>query len=404
MNLSSLPYLIPLLLAATSAALLAILAWQRRPATGLDVFALFMIAAGVWCAAYAAEIFSESLAAKLFWARVQYLGISTVAAFCFIFCVQYSRRQLQRHQIGFLFIVPLLTITVAWVKPLTPFLWQEIILDNTGPLPMLTFTYGPVFWLIVGYSYLELLASMALLMIMSRRVAAPYHSHLRGLALAAVFPWLGNGLYVTGLVPIPNLDLTPFGFVMTGLVMALSIRQSQLLTVTPIARNRVLEEMRDGMLVWNRRDRLIDLNTTAAALLNLPQQSAIGRPVTELLNGRLAPLQDIYRMTDVQVEIPLHDREQVRYFDARISLLKDPQEEIIGRLLILRDITQRKQVEIDLSHQKELFENLVQVTRSVLKGQTLQEALQGAVDIACNLTGAEKGSLLLLDDNGEVTT
>ncbi len=62
-----------------------------------------------------------------------------------------------------------------------------------------------------------------------------------------------------------------------------------------------------------------------------------------------------------------------------------------------------EQTKRTLAAQKELFENLVAVARAVAQGITLQETLQDALDVAAKLTGADAGSLFLLNESGMVT-
>ena len=100
----------------------------------------------------------------------------------------------------------------------------------------------------------------------SSRASRPYKSQVRGLILAAAFPWLGNGLYLSGILPLANLDLTPFTFVITAILLAWNLTRLQLLDITPIARFTVLENMLDAVFVFNRRQQLVDVNPVAAEI------------------------------------------------------------------------------------------------------------------------------------------
>ncbi|MCZ7674452.1 MAG: hypothetical protein M5U34_48665 [Chloroflexi bacterium] len=126
---------------------MAVIAWQRRPAHGgsrLCPFTWSPPPSGVF--AYGMEILITDPAVMLWWAKVQYIGISTVAAFCLIFSLQYARRlNIPAYYYTLLFIIPVFTIIIAWLEPRTGLLWQEIIVDTSGSFSALTFTYGPVF-------------------------------------------------------------------------------------------------------------------------------------------------------------------------------------------------------------------------------------------------------------------
>ncbi|MEM7116831.1 MAG: GAF domain-containing protein, partial [Chloroflexota bacterium] len=67
------------------------------------------------------------------------------------------------------------------------------------------------------------------------------------------------------------------------------------------------------------------------------------------------------------------------------------------------DITESKLVEQELITQKQLFESLVTVARATAEGPEIEHVLQSAVYVAATLTGAELGSLLLLDESQRIT-
>lgn len=400
---NALIFVIPLFAAAIVTAIMSYKAWQRRPQLAATAFSLFALASAVWCFGYGMEILVPELSAMLFWAKIQYLGIATVSTFFLIFCLQYARRwQPPSYFFSLLFIIPVLTIIIAWLEPKTGLLWQDISVTSNGYFSVLTFTYGPVFWLIVAYSYLQLLASTYILIDLTRRVPDLYKRQIRVLVLASILPWLGNVTYILGIDLIPNLDLTPFGFTLAAIVMAWGLNRVQILNITPIARNQILEQLAGGILVLNRRAQIIDINDAAANLLNTSANSVLGKEAVALFTGPLAPLQAYKELDNNHEELDLSQPNNPRYLDLHVTSLYDYKEEFIGRTLVLTDITTRKLAELALTRQKQLFENLVQITRSVLERDTVHESLKETVKKALMLTGAESGSLFLLDSNGDV--
>jgi len=401
---NTLIFTVPLFGAAAFSAILAYMAWQRQPRVGAATFSFYMIASGLWCFAYGMEIMVNSPTAMLFWAKVQYLGIATVATFALIFSLQYARRwRPPNYFYSLLFIIPVFTIIIAWLEPRTGLLWQDISVDTGGPFTILTFEYGPVFWLIIIYSYLELLASTFILVDLSRRVPEVYKKQIRLLVLASLFPWLGNIFYVFGISLTTNLDLTPFGFAFTGFLMGWSLNRVQLLDITPVARNQILESMAGGILVLNRREQIIDINDSAAAILNISTHSAMGQDTKNLFTEALSPLQGYEKLDHTHNEIDLSHPDKPCYIDLHVTPLYDHRDELIGRTLVLHEITNRKLAEIALTKQKQLFENLVEITHLVLGHGTIHESLRETVKSALRLTGAEAGSLFLLDTSGNIS-
>ncbi len=382
---------------------LAYLAWQRRPRTGAHIFSFYMLASGLWCFAYGMEIIATSFDAMLFWSKVQYIGISTVATFCLIFCLQYARRWTPpSYFYSFLFIIPLFTILIAWLEPFTGLLWQTISITNMGEFSVLTFDYGPVFWLIIIYSYIVLLTGTGILIDMARRVPKLYRQQISLLVLATLIPWLGNILYVLNISFLNNLDLTPFGFALTGFLMAWSVNRVQLLDITPIARNQILAQLSEGILVLNRREQVIDINDSAAALLQTTTTEVLGQDANALFIGQFSALRAYTHLKNDHQELDLSLPDNPCFIDLQVTPLYDHRDELIGRTLVLHDTTERKLAEIALTKQKQLFENLVEITRSVLSHDTIHASLKETVQNAQDLTKAERGSLLLLDASGRV--
>ncbi len=399
------PYAIPLFLAAFSSGALVVPAWRRRAAAGAAIFTFFAASSSLWCGAYALELLGEDIPTKLFWAKIQYFAISSVPVFYLIFSLHYTRSWQNLYRFWpLLWVIPAITLFSSWLEPESDWLWTSITLDTQGPFPALILGHGPGFWLHWVYSYFCLLAGTILMMRMFGRVIEPYRQQMRSLMLAAMFPWLGNLLYVSGILPVTNLDLTPFTFAITAVLLARGIVKVHVLHISPIARHVSLEHMTDVMIVFNQEHRLVDLNPAARQMLHLLPKSMIGQAVEEIFAGPFMPLYHQYQQNQEKAEIQLVEEDTVRYFASNMSLLYNHQGIENGRLFLLRDVTERKQTEIALDHQKQLFENLVAVARAVTQSPRLQDTLQGTLNIASTLTQAKAGSLFVLDEQANVIT
>ncbi len=80
-----------------------------------------------------------------------------------------------------------------------------------------------------------------------------------------IAPWLGNALTIFGLKPFPGLDFTPFAFTISGLAVAWSLFRFRLFNIIPVAREAVIESMRDAVIVLDEQGRIVDLNPVAAS-------------------------------------------------------------------------------------------------------------------------------------------
>lgn len=163
----------------------------------------------------------------------------------------------------------------------------------------------------------------------------------------------------------------------------------------------LIDSMSDGVFVLDRRNRVVSVNLTAQKILGEPAEKLVGRPIAavlslekELANGSAV---------DIPSELPLGKGDDQRCFDHRLSPIHRWTGQFSGWLLVLRDVTDRKQIEDSLIAQKQLFESLVAVARATAEMPTLAATLQNVLDVGASLTRSEFGSLILLDKNGHVT-
>ncbi len=398
------PYTIPLFIAAAVSGVLFFPAWHRREATGAKAFALFAGLAALWCLGYALEIGSTTLATKLIWVKVQYVSIVNVSAVFIVFCLQYTRRWRfpSKYMVVF-FIIPWLLLLSVWLEPRLGIFYRHIALDTNTPFVDLDLDYGPLFWVLITYSYTLLLIGSYQLLSLGHNLKNPYRRQTYGLVLATIFPWIGNGMYVTGLTPLPYLDLTPIGFAATAVFLAWTLRSLSLLDVAPFAREIVLESMSNAMLVWNQQHRLLDFNPAAVRLFEKFQPLRVGMTANELFQRPFAAVMPLYKMHDVEQEIALPLAAAPTYFQVTVSPLLDQRGEASGRLLILHDVTAAHKAAQELENQKQLFETLGEIARVVTETPDLKETLQSTLNIAVATTAADRGSLFLFDEEQNIT-
>jgi PAS domain S-box-containing protein len=358
MYLQSTLYVLILVVAAAVSAALALYVWRRRPAPGATPLALLMLAVAVWSLGYAGEVGSSDLSTGLFWAKVEYFGIAPLSVTWLAFALQYTDREkwLTRRNLILSAIVPIITLFLAWTNEFHGLIWSEFGLDTSDMLPGLDLTYGRWFWVNAGYIYLSLLLGSFLLLRTFLRAPHLYRRQAGALLIGMLAPWAGNVLYLSGLSPLPHLDLTPLFFTVSGLALAWGLFRFQLLDIVPVARDAVIESMADGVLVLDAQNRIVDLNPTIQQIIGRSVSEIIGQPAVQVLSARSDLVKRYRNATEAQTEIVLGDGEAQRYYDLRISPLYDRHSRLTGRLIVLRDITERVWAEEELKQAKEAAE------------------------------------------------
>jgi len=325
-----------------------------------------MVSVCAWCVAYAGELSSLKLETMLFWLSLEYAGVATLPVFWLILALLYSGREkfLTVRNIVMLFIVPVMIIALVATNQLHHFVYSAVSADLDGPFPMLSLTRGPGYWINMFYSYFTLMLGAILLLTRLNHPRLVYRKQIIAMLIALLFPWALNLLYqIFNITPLYHLDLTPYGFAVTGLIIAWAMYRYQLFDITPAVRARVLEIMGDGLIVLDLQGKVIDANRSAAQLLGW-SDSAIGKPAMAMLAGWPELLQLSQSGASASIELP--GKVLNKYYEITVSDLSDSQGEKAGNLMLLHDITDRKKAEEELRDNEEKYHSFFRTVRDAV--------------------------------------
>ena len=411
------PHAIALLFTAGLAAAMALLAWQRRATPGGTSFALLMVASAEWAFMSALEKAVPTLPAKILCAKVEYLGIASVPALWFMFALGYSRQAnwVTRRNVLLLWIMPSITVMLAFTNQWHRLVWTSITPASPGADALLVYDHGPWFWIFAAYNYgLIFLGTLALARALLRS-SPVYRGQTVALLTGLAIPWVSNAIYLAGWSPLRGLDPTPFAFTLTGVACLWGMFRFQLFDLVPVARDAVIESMGDGVVVLDARDRIADINPAAQRMIGITHGSPVGQRVAAVLAAWPDVVTQLGNASESQSEIRLGS-DVPSYLDVRIAPLRDPHGLASGRVLLLRDITDRKlldELRDDLTHAlvhdlrnplagiKGSLEVLAEEAPASVQHEMLQiaranaERMLGLVDSILDVSRLEKGQLPL---------
>jgi PAS domain S-box-containing protein len=347
MNPQNLPYVVVSFIAAAVALLVAIHASRQRAAPGRVYLVLLMLAVATWALSTAGEFAAVAVPAKIWWSKITYFGIVCVAPLWLLFILGYGQRHewLTPGKTALLWIVPLITLGLVFTNEWHHLIWPKITPASGTPGAMLIYDHGIGFWVEWTYSYLLLLMATILLV---RTILRPPRLHRRQalvLLAGAAMPWVGNALYIAGLVPLPGLDLTPIAFALIGIAAIVGFLRFQILDLVPVARDRLVENMSDGVLVLDAQNRVVDINPTACRVIRCDAARVIGQQAGVVLAAWPELVARFRDVPEAQAEISLDGPAGSLWLDLRISPLYDRRGRLTGRLIVLHDVTARRQAE-----------------------------------------------------------
>jgi diguanylate cyclase (GGDEF)-like protein/PAS domain S-box-containing protein len=269
----------------------------------------------------------------------------------FWFALAYARR---REHISFrllaaLAALPTITVVLALTNEWHEQIWRSPhIVTHHGYVGWLT-EQGPWFKAQIVYAYGLVFAATGILgfeLSTSKR-------HRKALVAVIAAPSMTGTLNLLSMSshnPFPGFDFTALGFALSALVLLDGVLRSGLLEVTPVIRHRVVEQLSDGVVIVDRRGRIIDFNPAAAEVFGIPQQTALNQPASDFIKTQLLP--DLLNGRRTSAEITLGAR---AHHVAATSLSSDA-DRPLEVALVFRDITARRNAETALNKIKQEME------------------------------------------------
>jgi diguanylate cyclase (GGDEF)-like protein/PAS domain S-box-containing protein len=327
------PYAIGLLIAAAISLAAGLAGLRRRGLSGIVVFGLLMLGLAEWESTSAIAAFTPDLPSKVLWAKIQYLGISSVPVLWLLLALRFTQRTIGPRRLLALLVVPLATVALASTNEAHHLIWSQVDLTETVIGTRARFSYGPAFWAAAVYNYALLALSTAALVGSLARIAPLYQAQTLLLLAGLALPWIANAAYLTRLAP---LDLTPVGMTLSGLLCWWAFYRVRFLELAPVARDVAFVHSPDAALVLSARDQVVDVNPAAERLFGQPSQALIGRAGEALLGSATLVDEDGGRAVL---------RIGERTCEVQSVALRNQRGGATGRLVLLRDVTLQKQTE-----------------------------------------------------------
>ncbi len=338
------PYAIPLLLSSIVLVAFAIIARQRHASRAVNLFLLVLFSVAGLNFAYGLELLSATLPQIMLWVKVEYAFLFLpVLWFLFIIAFTGNERWLTRRNIALTFVIPIFWTFLAWTNELHGLNWATTGTEVINGQVLFSRTYGAGFYVGVGYLYLMTVAAAGLMIISIIRSPAVYRGQIRLLLLGVALPLLGSVLTITGLTPVPNLDLMPFGYALACIPVGWSLFRQKLFDLVPMAHSQVIQSMSDAVLVLDNAQRVVNANIAAEQIATRTMDELIGKTLAAVFPKQYEALQKLLDNSQTRLEIPLKVTGATRYYEPRLSPLNDNQGQLRGWILVLRDITERKE-------------------------------------------------------------
>jgi signal transduction histidine kinase len=354
-----------LLVIATIGVTAALLAWRERPEPGATALTALLAGQVWWTIFYIFETEATTLASKLFWANLQWIGVVTIPVAWVVFSLSYTGndRYLKRRYILLLSVIPAVTVLIAMTDSYHSLLYTDTRLVEAEGTLRLSIDGGIWFWVIAIYTYLlGLLGSIPLLQLIQRNTIL-FRGQSIALLIGTLAPWVSNAIFLSGGLPTPGFDPTLIAFSVSGVAYLGALTRFQLLGTSPApnrrARHLVFERLHDGAVVVDSHDYIVDMNDSATEILETTYTNTLGKPAAEVIPA----YETIPRMDSASKRLSIETETGTQPYDATVTEITDSRDRPLGRVISFHNVS-------DYLRQQQRLEVLNRVLRHNIRTET----------------------------------
>ena len=265
-----------------------------------------------------------------------------------------------------LFIVPLITVLVAWTNPLHHLYYVEFSVVKSQ------IVFGPYIYISGICSYAYLMTAIVYMVVFAlRNTWTLYWKQSILFILSGLCPLLVSFYATFSGADVP-ISATPLSFIVTVILNGIAINQLHMLDITPVANNHILEAISDCYLVLSESGLVLNYNKHFENLFgveygieenrmlsnyvkkeDISQKTAVYNMLTAIQSSREGMTKISYEQS---VTTSVDGKTTMRYFIVDVLPLEVNQR-IVGFAMLFKDITQlRESMQIIQKNQERMLE------------------------------------------------
>ena len=329
---------------------IASFAWYHRRIAGALHLAILSLIGVIWGIIYLVELIAVRPAIKQLFDDLQFIPASFLPPVFFLLTMVFTGNGHRiRKSGGLLYLVPCLTAVVLATNNYHHLFRkaESIVGLPDGEILPFQVVHGQWFWVIIATSILTMLISVALLLYTYLRAPRWSRSRIGGLLLAGVIISAAVGLSLPAWIRNVEVNLTLIALLIALTFLSYSLLSNRMLEAIPLATRTLLGQINDAVIILNAHGEIIDFNESARSIPLLELSENLGKPFPELVRNKTGYELPADWAIDHSEEVTLGEGSNTLTYDMRISPVTGDDRRNVGLLVVLRDITRRKQEELE---------------------------------------------------------
>ncbi|HEY4663141.1 MAG TPA: HD domain-containing phosphohydrolase [Candidatus Humimicrobiaceae bacterium] len=166
----------------------------------------------------------------------------------------------------------------------------------------------------------------------------------------------------------------------------------------------IINSIRDFIIVLDNENRMLYLNPSARNIFKYQNKDFIGKPINTILTDYYDYLNNDAESLELKTDITIKNKDEKKYYNMIISPIIYRKKKLIGKVIVLRDITKQTLINESLDFRIK-FEGLITTlsTKFIkLLPDEMDNGMNHTLKEVGKFSGSDKSYIYLLSDNGSM--
>jgi len=389
---------IPLFLGIIFAIIFVVYISKVKPTLNYRVLIIFSIATILWLSTNSVELLINSQQQKILWNHLSFIGICIVPVSFFVFVMQYAgyKAWSKPRNVAAISVLPFIYTITDFTNNFHHLVVVRYSILFDGANKYLVKEYGAFFWIWTVYAYILIAISFYQLFKMLIVSVKFYKFTTILLMMAAILPIAANIVYLAGLFPLSHIDFTPLLLSISIIILLIGVIRLNLGNVIPVTKNAILENMKDGVIVLDKRNYILEINPIAYELINPKNKNIIGKNIKDIWPKSIEYLNEPGRGSYEKIQITRN--EAVSFYEINVNRNFNHYKQLNCTTIILRDITEKEKSEKILKYKARFAKLVARVSASFMSTPpvNINKKIDKALRIVGKFANADRSYVFLI--------
>jgi PAS domain S-box-containing protein len=331
----------------------AVAVYFRRKAPGARFFSFFLLFVSFWASTYFFETLAQAESWKYFVFYFKYIFIVFVPIVFMQFSMEFTGTTRKERIIvhSLLLLASLIILGLIFTNPMHHLILKDIDIITRNEISLVVIERGFLHYFIDFF--LMLIAALGLLLLVTRMDLrnVDQRNHFIVISTAILFPVIGIFLEIFGIGFFGEVDTPTFFFIFSSIVVVYGMINLDLFHINTMSRDMMVDNINEGIIFIGPRKNIIDMNRRAIEILDVEGSDYKERTIKDIDAGIAIAIKNLGRGRKEKYDLSIE--KEGRVFDVKFNSIFTSRGSLLGFLVLLQDITERKRYQRDLEKKKD---------------------------------------------------